>query len=58
MKNNSCHKKSFGNNIQFDLFITKTFKTHKTFLHPTLNLATARFLSCRASEMQLPMTPD
>ena len=33
----------FGNNMQFVIFITKTCKTHKTFLFLPLNLATARF---------------
>ena len=47
-----------GNNIQFDLFKTKTYKTRKTFLNPPLNLATTRFIPERASEMRNPMTPD
>ena len=37
-------EKNLSNNIQFDLFITKTFKTNKTFLYAPLNLATARFM--------------
>ena len=39
-----CGRKNLSNNIQFDLFITKTFKTNKTFLYAPLNLATARFM--------------
>ena len=35
--------KIIGDNIRFVHFITKTFKTYKTYLFPPPNLATARF---------------
>ena len=48
-------RENTGNDMQFVLLKTKTFKT---FPYPPPNLATARFVPGRASEMRHPMTPD
>ena len=37
-------REKIGNDMQFVLIKTKTFKTHKTFLYPPPDSATARFL--------------